>query len=63
MFTTITRVIIDVYENVVCDISDISIHHFVLMLMRCTRYRRHINGEVYVDGLGQERRNSSALTM
>ena len=57
MFTTITRVIIDVYENVVCDISDISIHHFVLMLMR------HINGEVYVDGLGQERCNSSALTM
>ena len=45
---------------VVCDIS---IHHFVLMLMRCTGYSRHWNAVVYIDGLGQERRNSSALAM
>ena len=47
-------------KNGVCDIS---FHHFVLMLMRCIRYCRHWNTIVYIDGLGQEKRNSSTLAM
>ena len=50
-------------KNVVCDICDMSNHHFVLMLMHCTRYSRHWKAVVYIDGLGQERRNSSASAM